>query len=126
MTQKNGIYKCEICGNVVEVHHTGAGELVCCGQPMNELNEKKEDEGNEKHVPVVEKKDDHVLVKIGETPHPMEEKHYIEWVEVVRQNGRMSKIYLTPTDEPEAKFECMDSDVEKVRIYCNIHGLWSN
>ena len=123
MTEINQIYKCEICGNIVEVLHAGAGELVCCGQPMNLMQEKKEDEGNEKHVPVIEKTDKGIKVKVGSVEHPMENNHYIEWIEVVSGNTRQ-KIFLKPEQKPEAEFE-VDGELQ-ARCYCNIHGLWKS
>jgi superoxide reductase len=118
------IYKCKICGNIVEVLHAGAGQLVCCGQPMELLKEKTEDVGQEKHVPVLEKMETGIKVKVGSIPHPMEEKHYIEWVEVIA-DGRVYKKFLKPGDKPETEFEIK---AEKIgaREYCNIHGLWKS
>lgn len=124
MTERLQIYKCEICGNIVEVLHSGRGQLVCCGQPMRLIMEKTEDVGKEKHVPVVEKTDRGIKVKVGSIPHPMEEKHYIEWIEVKTDTGVFRK-FLKPLDKPETEF---DIKVEKfqVREYCNIHGLWTS
>lgn len=122
MTQLNEIYKCEICGNIVEVLHTGAGELVCCGQPMTLLNEKTEDEGQEKHVPVVEKIDNGIKVKVGSIPHPMEDSHYIEFVEIL-VDGKVYRKYLNPGDTPEAEFDVSGENIT-ARQYCNVHGLW--
>lgn len=124
MTKLNEIYKCNICGNIVEMVHTGAGELVCCGQPMELQNPKTKDEGQEKHVPVVEISGDTVIVNIGETEHPMTEEHYIEWVEVIT-NARVYRKTFTPGEKPFAKFFTPE-EVTEVRIYCNIHGLWKN
>ncbi len=124
MTQLKQIYKCGICGNIVEVLHIGAGELVCCGQPMNLQQEKIEDEGLEKHVPVIEKTETGARVRIGSTPHPMEESHFIEWVELISENGSVRK-FLNPGDLPEVKFE-LKGDNFSARIYCNVHGLWKN
>jgi superoxide reductase len=87
MTEKGQIYKCEICGNVVEVLDEGVGELVCCGQPMKLIEEKTEDEGKEKHVPIIEKNEEGVKVKVGSVPHPMTEEHYIEWIEISTEKG---------------------------------------
>ena len=123
MTERLQVYKCEICGNIVEVLHEGKGQLVCCGQPMKLLEGKTEEQGKEKHVPVVEKTEKGVKVKVGSVPHPMEEKHYIEWIEVVTSNGALHK-FLKPTDKPEAEFETKEGIVQ-VREYCNIHGLWT-
>lgn len=122
MTERSQIYKCEICGNIVEVLHAGVGELVCCGQPMKLLIEKTEDVGKEKHVPVVEKTATGIKVKVGSIPHPMEEKHFIEFVEVITDGGIFRK-FLKPGDKPEADFD-VPADGIKVREYCNVHGLW--
>jgi superoxide reductase len=121
MTNKREIYKCNICGNIVEVLHSGAGELVCCGQPMELMNAKNKEEGEEKHLPVIKEN----KVVVGEEEHPMEEAHYIEWIEVNNIDGRSSKTFLTSEDKPEAKISD-ESQVKTVRIYCNIHGLWEN
>lgn len=123
MTKLKQIYKCEICGNIVEVVHTGQGQLVCCGEPMELQEEIYEDEGQEKHLPVIEKADQGVKIKIGSNPHPMEESHYIEWIEVIKEDGYLRK-FLSPSDKPEAKFEIKEEDVVEVRTYCNVHGLW--
>lgn len=120
----NKIYKCNVCGNIVELVHTGGGTLVCCGQPMELLNEKIEDEGKEKHVPIIEKDGDNILVKVGSIPHPMENEHYIEWIELIA-DGVSYKTFLKPGDKPEAKF-CLKAENISSRIYCNIHGLWKS
>ena len=122
MIKQKQIYKCNICGNIVEVLYAGGGELVCCGQPMELLEEKTEDEGLEKHVPVIKKTEKGILVKVGSIPHPMEEKHYIEWIEVIA-DGRFCRKFLKPGDKPEAEFEIEAEKIE-AREYCNIHGLW--
>ena len=124
MTQLNQIYKCSICGNIVEVTHTGAGELVCCGQPMDLLSAKKDDEGKEKHVPVVEKNENLVKIKIGAEPHPMIDEHYIELIEVI-SDGKIYRKLLKPGDVPQAEFNITSKNIT-VRCYCNVHGLWSN
>lgn len=123
MTEQKQIYKCEVCGNIVEVLHQGVGELVCCGQPMKLMEEKTEEQGKEKHLPVIEKKDKIVEVKVGSVPHPMEEKHYIEWIELQTEKGIFKK-FLKPSDGPEAEFE-ITGDILGAREYCNIHGLWA-
>jgi superoxide reductase len=123
MTKRLQVYKCEICGNIVQVLHAGKGELVCCNQPMKLLEEQTEEQGREKHVPVAEKTDKGINVKVGSVPHPMEEKHYIEWIEVQTDKG-MSTKFLNPGDEPRAEFE-IEGDIVKTREYCNIHGLWA-
>ena len=124
MTQLKQIYKCSICGNIVEVIHASGGELVCCGKPMKLLVEKTQDLGFEKHVPVVEKTEQGILVKVGSIPHPMEEAHYIEWIEIIA-DGKYCRKFLKPGDKPEALFEISAKEVV-VREYCNIHGLWKS
>jgi len=124
MTERDQIYKCNICGNIVEVLHAGVGELVCCGQPMQLLKENTVDASKEKHVPVIERTKDGVGVKIGSIPHPMEEKHYIEWVEIIA-DGRSYKKFLKPGDAPEAEF-CVRAQKITAREYCNLHGLWAS
>ena len=122
MTEKLQIYKCKICGNIVEVLHTGAGELVCCGQAMKNLTAKTADEGKEKHVPVIEKVDGGIKVKVGSVPHPMEEKHYIEWIELLA-DGKAYRQFLNPGDAPEAEFG-VEASAVTAREHCSIHGLW--
>lgn len=124
MTERLQVYKCNVCGNIVEVMHAGVGMLVCCGKPMELLKEKTQDVGNEKHVPVVEKTNRSMKVKVGSIPHPMEERHYIEWIEVVTKDGNLYIAFLKPGMKPEAEFEVKIRDVVRVREYCNIHGLW--
>jgi len=122
MAELRRIYRCNICGNIVEVLHAGVGQLVCCGQPMELLEEKTEDVGLEKHVPVIERTSTGIKVKIGSVPHPMEEKHYIEWVEVI-MNGQICRRFLKPGNKPEVEFAVTSEKIE-AREYCNIHGLW--
>ncbi|UCF72063.1 MAG: desulfoferrodoxin [Deltaproteobacteria bacterium] len=122
MTERLQVYKCEICGNIVEVLHEGKGELVCCGQPMKLLVEGAVDAAKEKHVPVLEKTTGGIRVRVGSAPHPMEEKHYIEWIEVVA-DGKAYRQFLKPGDAPEATFN-IEADKITAREYCNIHGLW--
>jgi len=124
MTKLNQIYRCDICGNMVEIIHEGQGQLVCCGQSMELLQEKtKTDEGVEKHVPVVEKLKESVKIKIGSVAHPMEESHYIEWIEIITEDGKVGRKFLKPGDAPEAEF-FTPSKIAQIRAYCNIHGLW--
>jgi len=123
MTKKLQVYKCQVCGNIVEVLCEGAGELVCCNQKMSLMDEKTKDQGQEKHLPVVEKQDKKVKVKVGEIQHPMEEAHHIEWIEVITKDG-VSRKQLNPGDSPEAEF-IIEGEVVSVREYCNLHGLWS-
>jgi superoxide reductase len=122
MTGLNEVYRCSVCGNLVEVVNAGAGTPVCDGQPMTKLVENTTDASREKHVPVVEKTATGILVKIGSVPHPMEEKHYIQWIEVIA-DGRTMRAYLKPGMKPEASFTCKAATFT-VREYCNIHGLW--
>ncbi|MFZ5453900.1 MAG: desulfoferrodoxin [Thermodesulfobacteriota bacterium] len=122
MTRKMQIYKCETCGNIVEVLHTGAGELVCCGAPMKNFEENTVDAAKEKHVPVIEKIPGGFKVKVGSVAHPMEEKHYIEWIEVLA-DGKAYRQFLQPGQAPEAVFE-IQADTVTAREYCNLHGLW--
>lgn len=120
--EKLQVYRCELCGNIVEVLHVGGGELVCCGQPMKLLVENTVDASREKHVPVVERDKDGVLVRVGSVIHPMEEKHYIEWIEVIA-DGRVLRQFLKPGDKPEALFKIEAKEII-VREYCNLHGFW--
>jgi superoxide reductase len=122
MAEKLQIYKCNVCGNIVEVLHGGVGELVCCGEPMELLIAKTADAGKEKHVPVIEKIGGGVKVKIGSVPHPMEEKHYIEWIEIIA-DGKAYRQFLNPGQVPEAIFK-VEAGTITAREYCNIHSLW--
>ena len=122
MTEKLQVYKCDVCGNMVEVLHTGVGELVCCGQPMTLQTENTVDAAKEKHVPVIEKVAGGYEVKVGAAPHPMEEKHYIEWIELI-VGDKAYRQFLKPGDAPEAFF-AVDATQVSAREYCNIHGLW--
>jgi len=116
------VYKCEVCGNIVEVIHEGKGELVCCKEPMKLFVENTVDAAKEKHVPVVEKTEEGVKVKVGSVSHPMEEKHYIEWIEVIA-DGKAYRQFLKPGETPEAVFD-IDAEQVTAREYCNLHGLW--
>ncbi|MHA1238277.1 MAG: desulfoferrodoxin [Candidatus Odinarchaeia archaeon] len=124
MTEQKQIYRCNICGNIVEVLHSGIGELVCCGQLMELLKEKTEDVGQEKHVPIIEKTESGVKVKVSSISHPMEEKHYIEWIEI-NADGNVYRKFLKPGDQPEAEFKLTAKKIE-AREYCTIHGLWKS
>ncbi len=127
MTKLNEIYKCEICGNVVSVIETGAGELVCCGQPMVLLEEQtSEQEGNEKHVPVIETFEGGEKVKVGSVPHPMEEDHYIELIQLIKDGEVIRGKRLKPGEAPEAVFHHVDNEGLSARILCNKHGLWKS
>ncbi len=124
MTERLQIYKCEICGNIVEVLNSGAGELVCCGQPMKLYKENTVDAALEKHVSVIEKTGTGFKVKVGRIAHPMISEHYIQWIEVIA-DGTSYRKFLSPGDEPEAEF-CIKADNLTAREYCNIHGLWKS
>lgn len=122
MAKKLQIYKCAKCGNIVEVLHGGVGELACCGQPMELLDEKTADAATEKHIPVIEKIDGGYKVTVGSTLHPMEEKHYIEWIELLA-GDKTYRQFLNPGDAPEVVFNIEATEVT-VREHCNVHGLW--
>ena len=122
MTEHLQIYKCQVCGIVVEVLDGGAGEPVCCGQPMELMAERSADQGREKHVPVVEAASAGLVVKVGSVPHPMEPKHFIQWIEVLTE-GKAYRQFLAPGEAPEATFPVVP-DGARVRAFCNLHGLW--
>jgi superoxide reductase len=125
MTKVREIYKCNVCGNIVEVLHPGVGELVCCGEPMELMKEKTEDSTVEKHVPYIEKTSDGVLVKVGQNQdHPMIAEHYIEWIQIIADGASYRK-FLKPGDKPQTKFE-IKADKIGAREYCNVHGLWKS
>ncbi len=122
MTERLQVYKCESCGIMVEVLRAGKGTLVCCGKPMTLLEENTTDAAKEKHVPVIEKTASGVKVSVGSVPHPMEEKHYIEWVEII-VDGKAYRQFLEPGGKPEAVFD-VKGDAVTAREHCNLHGLW--
>ncbi|MBM4302217.1 MAG: desulfoferrodoxin [Deltaproteobacteria bacterium] len=122
MTEKLQIYKCEVCGNIAEMLHAGAGQMVCCGQPMKLNKENTTDAAKEKHVPVIEKTAAGFKVTVGAVLHPMEQTHYIEWIEVIA-DGKAYRKFLNPGEAPEATFELKAEGVT-AREYCNLHGLW--
>ena len=124
MAERKQVYKCELCGNIVEVLHGADGALVCCGQEMTLLDAKTADQGKEKHVPVFETADGGLKVKVGSNPHPMEEKHYIEWIEIMDADSTY-RHYLKPGQAPETVFKGQKQGV-KAREYCNVHGLWKS
>lgn len=123
-TQRLEIYKCTLCGNMVEVIHEGGGELVCCGQPMVLLKENSVDAAQEKHVPIIEKIEGGYKVTVGSVPHPMEEKHFIEWIEFIA-DGKACRRFLNPGDAPEATF-AVTAEKISAREHCNLHGLWKS
>ncbi len=122
MAERLEVYECELCDNVVTVLRGGMGELVCCGQPMEKLEEQTADSSTEKHVPVIEATEAGYRVTVGSTLHPMEEEHYIEWIELLA-DGVSYRKFLQPGDEPVAEFE-ISADSVSAREFCNVHGLW--
>lgn len=124
MTKQKEVYRCTVCGNIVEVLHPAAGTLSCCGKPMELMTENTVDAATEKHVPVIEKTEGGYKVKVGDVEHPMLESHYIEWIELVEENKTQRK-YLKPGEKPEAVF-CTDSKEVYAREYCNLHGHWKS
>lgn len=123
MEERYQVYKCNRCGNIVELLVAGGGTLVCCGEEMELLQEKRADSATEKHVPVIEKTDNGYKVTVGSTLHPMEEKHYIQWIELVA-DGKTFRKYLKPGDAPQAFFNCVEASEIYAREHCNVHGLW--
>lgn len=117
-------YLCEICGNLVDLINVGRGQLVCCGEPMKELVPKTNDEGTEKHLPVVNIENSKVKIKVGSIPHPMTEEHHIDWI-CIYYNGKVQRKKLSHTDNPEVVFD-VEEDFKSMEVYsyCNIHGLW--
>ncbi|MCK8059255.1 MULTISPECIES: desulfoferrodoxin [unclassified Fusibacter] len=124
MAKRLEVYKCEACGNIVEVYHGGPGALVCCDEEMQLLEEKTADKTTEKHVPVIEKIDGGFKVTVGSTLHPMTEEHFIEWIELVA-DGKVYTEYLKPGQEPVAIFMVEANEVV-AREYCNLHGHWKS
>ncbi len=122
MTERLELYRCELCGNIVQVAHVGGGTLVCCGQAMTAQEDKTADWTTEKHVPVVEKVEGGFKVSVGSTVHPMVDDHWIQWIEV-RAGDRVIRQFLNPGDAPEAFFP-IDAESVEAREYCNLHGQW--
>lgn len=120
--ERNDIYRCPICGNIVEVLNAGGGPLVCCGKPMELLVENTVDAAKEKHVPVIEKIDGGYRVSVGSVEHPMLENHYIQWIELITKDGTL-RHFLNPGEKPVAEF-FTKSEALGAREYCNLHGLW--
>ncbi len=119
----NEVYKCQLCGNMVEVVHGGGSNIVCCGQEMTLMVENTVDAAKEKHVPVIEVGSGRISVKVGAVTHPMEDKHFIEWIELIA-DGKVYRQQLAPGAAPEAVFNIEAKNVT-AREYCNLHGLWS-
>ncbi len=124
MTEKLEVYQCEVCGNMVEVLHVGQGTLVCCGQPMVLQQENKKEAALEKHIPVVEHTAGGFKVSVGSIPHPMEEKHFIEWVELVA-DGKAYRQFLNPGETPQVFF-VLEAEKITARAFCNLHGMWKS
>lgn len=125
MIELRQVYKCDICGNMIEVVHAAGGSLVCCGKPMTLKKENTTDAANEKHVPVLEEVDGKVVVRIGSVEHPMTPEHHIEWIELHTED-RVYRKYLTVDEKPEAVFNITLDKVLYAREYCNLHGLWKS
>lgn len=125
MPDRMQVYKCELCGNIVEVLHGGGSDLVCCGENMTYMEENTVDAAKEKHVPVIEEIAGGFKVTVGSVPHPMEEKHYIEWIEIITEDDRVFRKFLSPDMAAEAIF-IIDADSIIAREYCNLHGLWKS
>lgn len=126
MAEKNGIYKCSVCGNLVSVVDAKGGTLVCCEKKMNLLAEKSEDEGKEKHVPVINIEGHKVTVKVGSIPHPMEEDHYIQLIQVLGDGKVIASYQPSPGEKPEAEFQLDNTERISARAVCNTHGLWKS
>ncbi|MDR2431153.1 MAG: desulfoferrodoxin [Candidatus Margulisbacteria bacterium] len=126
MIEKHKIYKCAHCGAVVEALTSGGGILNCCGEPMAELKANTTDAAREKHLPVLEITADGDLVKVGSVAHPMEEKHFIEWIAVKTADGKIGRRFLKPGDPPQALFKIAATQLIESSAYCNLHGLWSS
>ncbi|MCR4666598.1 MAG: desulfoferrodoxin [Desulfovibrio sp.] len=122
MPKKREVYKCLVCGTIMEILHDGTAVPTCCGQPMQQLVEGSVDAAKEKHVPVLEKQDGGYKVSVGSAAHPMMDAHYIQWIELITEKG-LQRIELAPGDAPEAFFPCTEEKV-CARAYCNLHGLW--
>lgn len=122
MAERLQIYQCMTCGHIIEVLHTGAGTLTCCGQPMQGLEEQTAEAATEKHVPVIEQTDAGISVTVGSVAHPMQEEHFIEWIELLA-DGKAYRQFLRPGSAPEALFD-VKADTVSAREFCNVHGLW--
>jgi superoxide reductase len=124
MTKRNQVYRCEKCGNLINIVHDADANLVCCGDEMKLLEPNTVDAAQEKHIPIVEKSGSTVNISVGSVPHPMEKEHFIETISILTDN-RLYRLYLSPGDKPEAIFN-IDGDIKCVRAYCNLHGLWKS
>ena len=124
MTQRDQVYKCEICGNLLTIVHGADCSLVCCFDEMNLLEPNTVDASREKHLPVFKKTGNTLKVSVGRVFHPMEAEHYIETISIL-SDKKLYRAYLSPGDEPEAVFE-IGEKIRCVRAYCNLHGLWES
>ena len=126
MAKKGKIYRCSVCGNIVEVLEEGAGTLVCCGQDMEMLQEKEQDQGLEKHVPQIKIEGDTATVTVGDILHPMEDSHYIQFIQLIVDGDTQTK-YLLPSQQPITQFK-LPKEYKNItaREYCNLHGLWKS
>jgi superoxide reductase len=123
MADKMAVFKCDLCGNIVEVLHGAACELVCCSKPMRAVKENTVEASKEKHIPVISRVGNGVKVAVGSVAHPMAAEHYIEWIELI-VGDKILRQYLKPGQEPAAVFEGVSAPVVNAREYCNLHGLW--
>ena len=125
MTELNELYRCNVCGNVVEVVGKSFGELVCCSEPMEKLEAKKEENMYEKHLPVLVKdENEKYIIRVGSAEHPMEEKHYIMFIEAISKDGKyLKRVFLNPKEKPELNPDCICNHLN-ARELCNIHGLF--
>ena len=115
---------CKHCGNIITMVHDAKVPVVCCGEKMSELVPGSTDAATEKHVPVVEVNGNEVKVKVGSVAHPMEEKHFIQWIYLQTKEGVQSK-HLKPHENPETVFALTAGDKAVAAYeYCNLHGLW--
>ncbi len=122
VSKKLEVYKCELCGNMVEVLQVGGGELVCCGKPMTLVEANTTEAATEKHIPVIEETAEGYVIKVGSVAHPMQDEHYIEWIALCA-DGVTHRKFLEPGEAPEAVFTVKASEIS-AHAYCNIHGLW--
>ena len=124
MTNLKEIYKCNLCGNIIDVSHAAGGTLVCCGQDMTLIKENTEEASTEKHIPIIEKTKNNTIIKVGSINHPMDDNHYIEWIEAEIDNQQIRQ-YLNPGEAPQMTINHNDIIITKASAYCNIHGLWT-
>lgn len=125
MVKKLEVYKCNLCGSMVETLRNAEGTLSCCGEPMRQLKENTVDAAVEKHIPVIVNEEGKTVVKVGSVEHPMLEEHFIEWIEIITKDGKVYRQDLDYTQKPEATFE-VSGEIERTREFCNLHGLWSS